>query len=41
MIGKLLHHVVPRDQVVIATKAGFGVRGGEQVVDTTEPAIGF
>lgn len=39
MIGKLLHHVVPRDQVVIATKAGFGVRGGEQVVDTSRRTL--
>ena len=39
IIGKLLRHVVPRDQLVLATKAGFGVRGGEQVVDTSRRTL--
>ncbi len=33
MLGELLGAVVPRDDLVIATKAGFGLRRGERVYD--------
>ncbi len=39
MIGSMLDRVVPRDELVIATKAGFGVRDGERVVDTSRRAL--
>ena len=39
MIGRLVHHVVPRENLVIATKAGFGLRNGQQVVDTSRGAL--
>ncbi|WP_205472279.1 aldo/keto reductase [Nocardioides sp. SYSU D00038] len=33
MLGSFLGHVVSRDDVVVATKAGFGVRRGQRVYD--------
>ncbi|MVA77065.1 aldo/keto reductase [Auraticoccus sp. F435] len=39
MLGSMLDRVVPRDELVIATKAGFGVREGERVVDTSRRAL--
>ena len=39
MIGSMLGRVVARDDLVIATKAGFGVRDGERVVDTSRRAM--
>jgi aryl-alcohol dehydrogenase-like predicted oxidoreductase len=35
MLGKLLGTVVPRDDVVVATKAGVGMRRGSRVMDTS------
>jgi aryl-alcohol dehydrogenase-like predicted oxidoreductase len=35
LIGRLLGDVVPRDEVVLATKAGFGLRRGQRVYDTS------
>ncbi len=35
LIGSLLGDVVPRDEVVLATKAGIGRRGGERFVDVS------
>jgi aryl-alcohol dehydrogenase-like predicted oxidoreductase len=35
MLGQLLGDVVARDEVVVATKAGVGIRGGQRVVDTS------
>jgi len=35
MLGRLLGDVVPREDVVIASKAGVGVRRGERVMDTS------
>ncbi len=35
LLGRLLADVVDRDEVVLATKAGFGPRGGELVVDAS------
>ncbi|WP_114559069.1 aldo/keto reductase [Desertihabitans aurantiacus] len=39
MIGDMLGRVVDRDDLVLATKAGFGVRDGERVVDTSRRAL--
>ncbi|MCW5950943.1 MAG: aldo/keto reductase [Propionibacteriaceae bacterium] len=39
MIGRLMRSEVPRDQLVIATKAGFGIREGERVIDTSRQAL--
>ena len=39
MLGKLLHTGVRRTDVVIATKAGFGLRDGRRVVDTSARAM--
>lgn len=39
MIGRLTHTDVDRDQVIIATKAGFGIRDGQRVVDTSRQAL--
>ncbi|MEA5117976.1 MAG: aldo/keto reductase [Propionicimonas sp.] len=39
ILGRLLRSDVPRDQVVIATKAGFGIRDRERVVDTSRGAL--
>lgn len=35
MLGTLLDSAVPRSEMIIATKAGFGVRDGHRVVDTS------
>jgi aryl-alcohol dehydrogenase-like predicted oxidoreductase len=39
IIGHLLRTDVRRDEVVIATKAGFGIRDGRRVVDTSRQAL--
>lgn len=39
MIGRLMRSDIPRDQLVIATKAGFGIREGERVIDTSRQAL--
>lgn len=39
MIGRLLRSEIPRDRLVIATKAGFGIRDGERVIDTSRQAL--
>ena len=39
MIGKLLGSGFPRHQLVIATKAGFMIRGGKRVIDTSRAAM--
>lgn len=39
VIGSLLGEVAARDDVVLATKAGFVVRGGERIVDTSRRAL--
>ena len=39
IIGRLIHTDLTRDDVVIATKAGFGVRDGARVVDTSRTAL--
>ena len=39
MIGKALAGGIPREDLVIATKAGFVVRGGRRVIDTSRGAL--
>lgn len=39
MIGRFLRSGYPRDELTIMTKAGFGIRGGERVVDTSRHAL--
>ncbi len=39
MLGKLMHTDVTRDDLVIATKAGFAFRDGERVVDTSRATL--
>lgn len=39
MIGKLLGQGFPREQIVIATKAGFVIRDGKRVIDTSRGAM--
>lgn len=39
MIGRLIHTDLDRDDLVIATKAGFGIRDGKRVVDTSRHAL--
>ena len=39
LLGTLLKTVVRRDDVVVATKAGYVVRGGERVVDTSRKTL--
>lgn len=39
MIGRLIHTDLSRDDLVIATKAGFGIRDGERVIDTSRQAL--
>lgn len=39
MIGRLMLSDVEREQLVIATKAGFGIRDGQRVVDTSKQAL--
>lgn len=39
MLGKLMRTVVRRSDLVLATKAGFTIRGGQRVVDTSRGAL--
>jgi aryl-alcohol dehydrogenase-like predicted oxidoreductase len=39
LIGSLVGDVVPRDEVVLATKAGIWRRGGERATDTSRAAL--
>lgn len=39
MIGKLIHTELSRDDLVIASKGGFVVRGGKRVIDTSRSAL--
>ncbi|MBK8446506.1 MAG: aldo/keto reductase [Micropruina sp.] len=39
IIGRLIHTDLTRDDLVIATKSGFGVRDGKRVVDTSRTAL--
>ena len=39
LIGRLVDEVTHRDDVVIATKAGFVIRGGQRIVDTSRRAL--
>ncbi len=39
MIGRLMRTDIRREDLVIATKAGFGVRDGERVIDTSRQAL--
>lgn len=39
MLGKLFAAGLPRDEVVVATKAGFVIRGGQRVIDTSRGAM--
>ncbi len=39
ILGRLLGEVVPRDEMVVATKAGISRRRGERVVDTSRRAL--
>ncbi|QDP97344.1 aldo/keto reductase [Microlunatus elymi] len=39
LIGKLTRDVVARDELVIATKAGFAIRGGKRITDTSRRAL--
>ncbi|HEY9294654.1 MAG TPA: aldo/keto reductase [Microlunatus sp.] len=39
LIGKLTRDVVDREDLVIATKAGFAIRGGKRITDTSRRAL--
>lgn len=39
MIGKLLASGIPRESLTIATKAGFVIRGGKRIIDTSRAAL--
>jgi aryl-alcohol dehydrogenase-like predicted oxidoreductase len=39
LLGALLHKIVRRDEMVVATKAGIGLRGQDLVVDTSRRAL--
>lgn len=39
MIGRITHTALRRDDVVIATKAGFGMKAGQQRIDTSRKAM--
>lgn len=39
ILGRLTHTMVRRDELVIATKAGFGMKAGHRVVDTSKKAL--
>lgn len=39
LVGTLVRELATREDVVIATKAGFAIRGGERVVDTSARAL--
>lgn len=39
LIGKLIHTDIKREDLIIATKGGFGVRDGKRIVDTSRRAL--
>lgn len=39
LIGELIQNVVDRDELVIATKAGFAIKGGRRVTDTSRRGL--
>jgi aryl-alcohol dehydrogenase-like predicted oxidoreductase len=39
ILGKVVHDVVPREEIVICTKAGISRRAGAQVIDTSRRAL--
>ena len=39
IVGRLVNHLGNRDEMVIATKAGFVIRNGERIVDTSRRAL--
>ena len=39
IVGRLVKHLGNRDDMVIATKAGFVIRNGERIVDTSRRAL--
>lgn len=39
LIGHILTHTISRDDLVLSTKSGFVVRGGERVIDTSRLAL--
>ncbi len=39
IVGRLVKHLGNRDEMVIATKAGFVIRNGERIVDTSRRAL--
>ncbi|AWY95560.1 Aldo/keto reductase family oxidoreductase [Propionibacterium freudenreichii] len=39
MLGRIMRTTLNREDVVLATKAGFGVRDGHQVIDTSRKAM--
>jgi len=39
IVGKLIHTDIRRDDLVIATKGGFGMQGGRRAVDTSRRAL--
>ena len=39
IVGKLVRELANRDEVVIATKAGFVIRDGKRIVDTSRRAL--
>ncbi|MFP5282458.1 MAG: aldo/keto reductase [Actinomycetes bacterium] len=39
LVGSLVPELVPREEVVIATKAGFAIKDGRRIVDTSRRAL--
>jgi aryl-alcohol dehydrogenase-like predicted oxidoreductase len=39
LVGELVHQVCAREDMVIATKAGFAIRNGQRIVDTSRRAL--
>ncbi|MDR0848984.1 MAG: aldo/keto reductase [Propionibacteriaceae bacterium] len=39
LIGHILSHTINRDDLVLATKSGFVLRGGDRVIDTSRVAL--
>ncbi len=39
LLGRFLHTEIARDDIVLATKAGFGIHGGRRSVDTSRGAM--
>src|ERR671916_1182462 len=39
IVGRLVKHLGNRDEMVLATKAGFVIRNGERIVDTSRRAL--